>query len=101
VPDPRSPEWIPYAEGHERWWDFIWEAAKARGDAEVTMTTEHGPPTYQVCKPGTGEPLADVWDVNHWVALRRQERFASLFGKENTSHLVASSTQGFEPVTNP
>lgn len=26
VPDPRSPEWLPYMEGHERWWDSIWKA---------------------------------------------------------------------------
>ena len=68
------------------------------------MTPEHGPPNYQVipsghcdyyivkvskmcvlvillstcytqvCDPRTGRPLADIWDVNHWIALRRQER---------------------------
>ena len=31
VADPRAPEWIPYMEGHERWWDAIWKAQKARG----------------------------------------------------------------------
>ena len=35
-------------EGHERWWDKIWEAAKERGDEFVTVTTEFGPPNYQV-----------------------------------------------------
>ena len=58
------------------------------------MTPEHGPPNYQVnsnddmllevmfsndndntyakvCDPRTEKPLADIWDVNHWVALRR------------------------------
>jgi hypothetical protein len=38
------------------------------------MIAEHGPPLYQQCIPGTKEPLADVWDVNHWVSLRRQVR---------------------------
>ena len=61
---------------------------------QVTMTPEHGPPNYQVnsyddmllevmfsndnddphakvCDPRTEKPLADIWDVNHWVALRR------------------------------
>ena len=83
-------------EGHERWWDSIWKALEARGDVdEVTMTPEHGPPNYQVCKDKdidllevhkcniacvpqicdlNGKPLADIWDVNHWIALRRQER---------------------------
>jgi hypothetical protein len=48
VPDPRVGQWLEYMEGHERWWDAIWHAAAARGDEEVTMTPEHGPPNYQV-----------------------------------------------------
>jgi len=39
--------------------------------------------------------------VNHWIGLRRQARFAELFGAENTSKLIPSKTQGPEPVTNP
>jgi len=101
VPDPRVGQWLEYMEGHERWWDAIWHAAAARGDEEVTMTPEHGPPSYQVCDPHTNKPLANIWDVNHWVGLRRQERFAQLFGAENTSKLIPSETQGFEPITNP
>jgi len=101
VPDPRLAPWLDYMAGHERWWDAIWQAAAARGAEEVTMTPEHGPPNYQVCDPQTGRPLANIWDVNHWVALRRQERFAELFGQENTSQLVASASQGPEPRTDP
>ena len=92
---------MAYTEGHERWWDEIWKAAKARGDKEVCFTTEFGPPNYQVSHPQTGLPLAKIWDVNHWIALRRQVRFAQLFGQENSSHLVASETQDEKPVTNP
>ena len=40
-------------------------------------------------------PLADIWDV------RRQERFAELFGCGNTSGLKASETQDSKPKTNP
>lgn len=65
------------------------------------MTPEHGPPNYQVCDPSTNTPLADIWDVNHWIALRRQKRFAELYGEENTSKLVPSQTQGYEPETKP
>ena len=101
VPDPRAAAWLEYMEGHERWWDAIWRAAAARGVQEITMTPEHGPPTYQVCDPVTNKPLADIWDVNHWIALRRQERFKEMFGAENSSRLIASSSQGFSPVTNP
>jgi len=101
VPDPRKGQWLSYMEGHERWWDKIWMEASKRGDKEVTMIAEHGPPNYQVCDPVTDKPLANIWDVNHWVSLRRQERFAELFGRENTSRLIPSETQGLEPVTSP
>jgi len=101
VPDPRLGQWIEYMEGHERWWDAIWQAADQRGCDEITMTPEFGPPNYQVCDPKTEKPLADIWDVNHWVALRRQERFAELFGEENTSRLIASKTQDKCPITRP
>ena len=48
MPDPRAKKWLPYTEGHERWWDAIQKAAEQRGAEEVTVTTEFGPPNYQV-----------------------------------------------------
>jgi sugar phosphate isomerase/epimerase len=101
VPDPRSPEWIHYMEGMERWWDTIWQSQLARGYEYTTMIAEHGPPTYQMCVPGSQQPLADIWDVNHWVQLQRQRRFEQLFGADHqSSKLVQSETQGYEPNTN-
>lgn len=101
VADPRAPEWLPYMEGFERWWDIIWKAQLERGDTFSTFTPEHGPPSYQQCMPHSQQPLAHIYDVNHWVALRRQERFGELYGQENTSRLIPSDSQGYEPVTNP
>ena len=66
-----------------------------------SLRTEHGPPNYQQTLPYSREPVASIWDVNHWVSLRRQKRFGELFGEENTSKLVPSATQGFEPETHP
>ena len=86
-------------QGFEAWWDKIWLSQKDRGWQYTTMIAEHGAPSYQACMPGTDQPLADIWDINHWVQLRRQERFARLFGSENTSQLVPSESQGFEPET--
>ena len=43
-------QWLEYTEGHERWWDAIWQAAAEQGLDEITMTPEHGPPNYQVTK---------------------------------------------------
>jgi len=90
VSDPRAPEWLSYTEGHERWWSAIWKAQQARGQKFTTFTPEHGPPNYQPTCPYSRMPLADIWEVNHWIALRQQEKFASLFGKENTSKLNPS-----------
>ena len=56
---------------------------------------------FKVCDPKTEEPLANIWDVNHWIALRRQERFKELFSSHEASHLVPSETQDETPVTNP
>jgi len=33
--------------------------------------------------------------------LRRQARFAELYGKSNTSKIIPSPTQGADPKTNP
>jgi len=123
VPDPRAPEWLPYMEGHERWWDAIWRAQSKRGQKVSTMMAEHGPPNYQPTLPYSREPVvhfyllfslsvisqqhqqtttqASIWDINHWIHLRRQQRFAELFGDNNTSSLLPSETQDFEPSTNP
>lgn len=67
------------------------------------MIGEHGPPSYQQTIPHTKEPTALIWDVNHWIQLRRQARFQELFGADGgvTSKLVPSKTQGYEPLTNP
>ena len=36
--------------------------------------TQVGLQSVAPCDPATKKPLADIWDVNHWIALRRQER---------------------------
>lgn len=100
VADPRAPAWIPYMEGHERWWDSVWKAQVARGQAVSTMIAEHGPPNYQESHPITREPLADIWDVNHWIHLRRQARFTELY-KAGSSSVKASRTQDAKPETFP
>jgi len=96
VNDPRSTENHSIVLAHEKWWDAVWQSQKERGLEMTTMIGEHGPPPYQPCGVG-GDPLALIWDINHWVQLRRQKRFAEMFGAENTSKLVTSETQGCEP----
>ena len=80
---------------------FRFGAVSYRGTEYTTMIGEHGPPAYQQCALGTKEPLANIWDVNHWIQLRRQARFEKLFCDEGQpSKLVPGATQGAELVIN-
>jgi sugar phosphate isomerase/epimerase len=101
VADPRAPEWVPYMEGHERWWDAIWKAQAAHGQRVSTMIAEHGPPNYQQTLPHSREPVAHIWDVNHWIHQRRQIRWQELFGSAGISKIIPSKTQGPLPETRP
>ncbi len=77
VPDPRAPEVAEHLAAHERWWDLIWEAQAARGDAVSTLTPEFGPPGYMHTLPYTRMPLADLAEVCDWMAQRQAARFAA------------------------
>eukprot|EP00698_Gefionella_okellyi_P024512 TRINITY_DN8672_c0_g1_i3.p2 TRINITY_DN8672_c0_g1~~TRINITY_DN8672_c0_g1_i3.p2 ORF type:complete len:299 (+),score=60.36 TRINITY_DN8672_c0_g1_i3:2607-3503(+) len=79
VPDPRAPEWAEHVAGHEQWWDTVWQHQKQSGATVCTLTAEHGPFPYQHSLPHTQMPLADIVDVNNWVADRQRKRFAQLF----------------------
>ena len=76
VTDPRAPEFLPYLEAHERWWDSVWDAQEARGIETSTLTPEYGPAPYQQVLPYTKMPIADVWEMSRWQAQRELERFS-------------------------
>jgi hypothetical protein len=40
------------------------------------MTPEFGPDGYLHSLPFTGAPVADLWQINTWMARRQKERFA-------------------------
>ena len=80
VPDPSAPEYRRHLEAHERWWDMIWNAQEARGDAVTTMTPEFGPPMYLHTLPHTNVPVADLWTLCNWQARRQRDRFAARHG---------------------
>lgn len=79
VPDPAAPEYAYALAAHERWWDAIWENQRARGLDISTMTPEFGPDGYLHCQPYTGMPVADLWQINQWVAQRQKRRFDKRF----------------------
>ncbi len=77
VPHPRAPEYATALAAHEHWWDAIWDAQSDRGDAISTLTPESGPDGYLQCEPFTGKPVADLWEINRWIAHRQRDRFAA------------------------
>jgi hypothetical protein len=91
VPDPRSPVWLPFTEGHERVWDTIWDAQKSKGMGVTTLTPNHAPPPYQQTLPYSSQPVADIYEINHWLALRQKERFAQKNGSNNTARVTLDS----------
>jgi hypothetical protein len=76
VPHPAAPEYRMELEAHERWWMTLWTAQEAQGREGFTMTPEFGPDGYMQQTPFTGEPVADVSEINRWMGRRLRERFA-------------------------
>lgn len=85
VPHPAAPEFRTAVEAHERWWAAIWRAQESRGENVSTMTPEFGPDGYLHCTPFTGQPVADLDEINAWMARREKEQFkrlSNLSGKD-------------------
>jgi sugar phosphate isomerase/epimerase len=85
VPHPAAPEYQHALAAHEGWWTQIWRSQLVRGVAITTMTPEFGPDGYQHCLPFTGTPVADLVQVNVWMAERQKRRFAELFAAGSES----------------
>lgn len=79
VPHPAAPEFQPALEAHERWWSLIWRSQRTRGFTVSTMTPEFGPDGYLHCQPFTREPVADLAEINRWMAKRQREQFSKTF----------------------
>ena len=77
VPDPRAPEYAAELAAHERWWDRLWRAMRARGFKTATFTPESGPDGYLHLMPYTQSPVADLCEVNRWLGRRQLERFTN------------------------
>ncbi len=75
VSDPRAPEFQPFVERHEQWWDAIKAAREADGTETLYFAPEFGPPGYMPTLPYTQQPVASLWDVNHWMAQRTRTRW--------------------------
>lgn len=78
VPHPAAPEFEPELRAHQNWWTQIWLNQKARGYATTTMTPEFGPDGYLHLTPFTQEPVADLWQVNCWMAEEERRHYSEL-----------------------
>ncbi|MDR3456446.1 MAG: TIM barrel protein [Verrucomicrobiae bacterium] len=83
VPHPAAPEYRAALVAHENWWTQIWRSQAARGLTVTTMTPEFGPDGYLQCQPFTGKPVADLVEVNAWMAARQRQRFEEIFNSES------------------
>lgn len=84
VPDPRAPEYAEHVEAFMQFWLTISKHRLDEGIPFMTFTPEFGPPPYLQTMPYTGEPAADLWEVNLWMFKRFKQRFEELFNEKNT-----------------
>lgn len=84
VPHPAAPEHREALAAHERWWSQIWRSQLARGMPISAMTPEFGPDGYLHLLPFTGAPVADLWQINTWMARRQKEHFAEFLAETPT-----------------
>lgn len=85
VPHPGAPEWRPQLQVHQQWWQRIWESQMDRGATVLTMTPEFGPDGYLHHAPFSNQPVADLRELNLWIAECEREHFASFLGQQLAS----------------
>lgn len=75
VPHPAAPEYQPELLSHQRFWQSIWQLHLNKGQAVTTMTPEFGPDGYCHLLPLTQAPVADIWQINQWMAQTERHHF--------------------------
>lgn len=75
VPHPAAPEYRVALQSHLSCWETFWNIRAAAGDQTVTMTPEFGVDGYLQHLPFTNVPVADLWQVNCWMADTLRQHF--------------------------
>lgn len=75
VPHPAAPEYASALISHQRCWEAIWVEQQSRGRTVSTMTPEFGPDGYLHTLPYTQQPVADLAQINHWMADTERQNF--------------------------
>lgn len=107
VPDPRSSEFQFELTSHETWWDALLHAQLNRGVKNLYFEPEFGPSPYLHLTPHTSKPVADIWEVNHWMAVRAARRFekqvhgycCKMYPLTGLNSSVNSSNSTSQPIT--
>jgi len=77
VPHPAAPEYQNALRSHQGWWELIWRQQILKHWSVTTMTPEFGPDGYLHESPFSREPVADLWEVNQWMAQEERRHFAA------------------------
>ena len=75
VPHPGAPEYAEVLAFHQRHWESIWSSQEKRGLQTTTLTPEFGPDGYLHHLPFTDVPVADLWQLNLWMARCERQHF--------------------------
>ncbi len=75
VPHPNAPEYEYALRAHQRWWQMIWQSHLDSGCQISTLTPEFGPDGYLQSEPFTQKPVADLWEINQWMAQQQIDAF--------------------------
>lgn len=81
VPHPGAPEHADALTFHQQHWESIWRSQQRRGFACTTLTPEFGPDGYLHHLPFTDVPVADLWQLNQWMARSERQHFQRFLGR--------------------
>ncbi len=77
VPHPAAPEYAAALAWHQAMWEVIWTAHRADGRMATTLTPEFGPDGYTHQLPFTRVPVADIEQMNQWMAQTERDHFST------------------------
>ena len=85
VPDPRAPEYQDAVAAHLKWWQQIWQIQRDQGRNIITMTPEFGTDGYLHLEPYTQSPVANLWEINQWMAQTLRQNWHSSCNSDTRS----------------
>jgi len=95
VPHPAAPEYAEALMAHRGWWEQLWLSQLKRGYAVTTMTPEFGPDGYMHLIPFSRQPVADLWQINTWMARTELTHFLRFMSNQA---LQTGNTSAKTPV---